>query len=63
MPKLSVLIFIFLSQLTYSQFRIYSNEFLSIGIGADALAMSNSLTASSNGAYSGIRNPACLVHQ
>jgi hypothetical protein len=63
MPKLSVLIFIFLSHLTYSQFRIYSNEFLSIGVGADAMAMANSNIASSKGAFSGIRNPACLVYQ
>jgi hypothetical protein len=63
MPKLSVLIFVFLYQFSYSQFRIYSNEFLSIGVGADALAMSGSVIASSKGAFSGIRNPSCLVDQ
>jgi hypothetical protein len=63
MPKLSVFIFVFLTHLTFSQFRIYSNEFLSIGVGADALAMSGSVIASTDGAFSGIRNPASLVHQ
>jgi hypothetical protein len=63
MPKLSVLIFVFLFHSSYSQFRIYSNEFLSIGVGADALAMSGSDIASSQGAFSGIRNPSCLLYQ
>src|SRR5450432_1926198 len=40
----------------------YSNEFLSIGIGARALAMSNSVVASTNDATSGYWNPAGLTN-
>lgn len=38
----------------------YSNEFLSLGVGARALAMSNSVVASSNNIYSAYWNPAGL---
>lgn len=39
----------------------YSNEFLNIGVGAKALAMSNSFIASADDVYSGYWNPAGLI--
>ncbi|MCK5847529.1 MAG: PorV/PorQ family protein [Bacteroidales bacterium] len=39
----------------------YSNEFLAIGVGARALAMSNSVVASNNDVYSSYWNPAGLI--
>lgn len=39
----------------------YSNEFLSIGIGADALGLSNAVVAQTQGVNSGYWNPAGLV--
>ncbi len=39
----------------------YSNEFLSIGVGADALAMSNSVIATTNNVSAGYWNPAGLA--
>jgi len=62
MPKIIPLIFIILSFFFHSnaQIRIYSNEFLSIGIGAKALGLSNAVVASSDDVYSGFRNPAGL---
>lgn len=39
----------------------YSNEFLSLGIGARGLAMSGAITASTSGGYSTYWNPAGLV--
>ncbi|MBR9860230.1 PorV/PorQ family protein [bacterium] len=41
----------------------YSNEFLSIGVGARALGMSNSYVASTDDVTSGFWNPAGLVRQ
>lgn len=41
----------------------YSNEFLSLGIGGRSISMSESVVSSTNGAYSGILNPAALVSQ
>ena len=63
MPKLLILIFIFSFQISTAQYRIYSNEFLSVGIGARALAMSNSVIASTNDVNSGYWNPAALTSQ
>ncbi len=42
--------------------RSYSNEFMNIGVDAAALAMSGSVTATSNDVNSGYWNPAGLVH-
>lgn len=42
--------------------RKYSNEFMNIGVDAAALAMSGSVTATSNDVNSGYWNPAGLVH-
>jgi hypothetical protein len=39
----------------------YSNEFLSIGVGARALGMSNSVVASNQDVYSGYWNPSTLL--
>ena len=48
------------SNTIYGQAPKYSNEFLSIGVGADALAMSNAFIAKSNNVTSGYWNPAGL---
>lgn len=47
--------------ITYAQAPKYSNEFLSIGVGARALGMSNSNTAFVNDVTSGYWNPAGLA--
>ena len=49
-----------LASFTYSQTAKYSNEFLSIGVGARSLSMSNAMVASTNDATSGYWNPAGL---
>jgi len=63
MQKILIIIFIFSFQLTNSQIRVYSNEFLSVGVGARALSMSNSVIASTNGTESSYWNPSSLVFQ
>lgn len=40
----------------------YSNEFLSVGVGADAFGMGNAVVAQTNNVNSGYWNPAGLVH-
>jgi hypothetical protein len=46
----------------FSQAPKYSNEFLSIGVGARALGLSNAYTALANDATAGYWNPAGLTH-
>ena len=40
----------------------YSNEFLSVGVGAEAFGMGNAVVAQTNSVNSGYWNPAGLVH-
>lgn len=47
---------------TFGQGVKYSNEFLSVGVGARALGMSNAVVASTNDIYSAYWNPAGLVN-
>ncbi|NVO03935.1 MAG: PorV/PorQ family protein [Bacteroidetes bacterium] len=53
--------FIFSASFLFAQAPKYSNEFLSIGVGARSLGMSNSNTAIVNDVTSGYWNPAGLV--
>ncbi len=63
MPKIITLFLFFsLYQISYSQIRIYSNEFLSAGAGAKAQALSGAVTASTDDTYSAYYNPAGLVY-
>ena len=58
-----LLVFTSYSMLVVSQTtRNYSNEFMNIGVDAAALAMSGSVTATSNDVNSGYWNPAGLAH-
>ncbi|WP_264559510.1 PorV/PorQ family protein [Flavobacterium sp. N2270] len=61
--KKTFILFIFLQSLfSFSQtVRKYSNEFLSIGVDAAALGMSNAVTAQSGDVNSGYWNPAGLI--
>jgi hypothetical protein len=60
--KLSLTFFLgFLFLLTNAQVAKYSNEFLSLGVGARGLAMSNTMTSLSNDVTSAYWNPAGLV--
>ena len=52
---------LFLSLNSFGQVRKYSNEFLSIGVGARALGMANSTVASTSDITSGYWNPAGLT--
>jgi hypothetical protein len=65
-PRLKlIVIFSFVSFFSLSQDKIapkYSNEFLQIGIGAEALGRSNAVVASIDGVNSGYWNPAGLVN-
>lgn len=62
MTKYKILlgIFITLSQLLYSQTSKYSNEFLSLGVGARGLAMSNSMISDAHDVTAAYWNPAGL---
>ena len=53
--------FLFFAYLGFSQTAKYSNEFLSIGVGARSLGMSNSSVANVNDVTSGYWNPAGLI--
>ncbi len=58
-----VLFILICSSLSYGQaVRKYSNEFLSIGVDAAALGMSNAVVSSTNNVNSGYWNPAGLIH-
>ena len=48
----------------YSQgeIRVYTNDFLNIGVGARGLGMGNAQVASTEDVYSGFYNPAGLAH-
>ncbi|WP_449404291.1 putative type IX sorting system protein PorV2 [Flavobacterium jejuense] len=61
--KKNLLIVLFFYMLTTSSqtFRKYSNEFLSIGVDAAALGMSNAVTAHTGDVNSGYWNPAGLI--
>ncbi len=61
--KLKFLFFIFLlhSYTLHAQLATYSNDFLSIGAGARAMAMGNASVASTNGFSAGYWNPAGLL--
>lgn len=61
MKKILFITFVFIYEISFSQARIYSNEFLSVGVGARSLAMSNSVIASVNDVTAGYRNPAGLI--
>ncbi|MFC2150940.1 PorV/PorQ family protein [Bacteroidota bacterium] len=50
-----------LTHFAYSQTAKYSNEFLSIGVGARSLSMSNAMVANTNDVTSGYWNPAGLT--
>lgn len=54
--------FIFSLTASFAQVRKYSNEFLSIGVGARSLAMSNSTIASVDDVTAGYWNPAGLLN-
>lgn len=53
-------LFFFISFASFAQVRKYSNEFLSIGVGARALGMSNASIVSADDATAGYWNPAGL---
>ena len=57
-----IVILILTSTAGFSQTAKFSNEFLSIGVGAKSLALSNSIVASTNDVTAGYWNPAALVN-
>lgn len=60
MKKVSSLSFLLLSTLSFAQAPKYSNEFLHLGVGANAFAMGNAVVASSSDVASAYWNPAGL---
>ena len=56
-------VFTFCTNLAQAQIAKYSNDFLSIGIGADAMAMGKSVTASVNDVNAIYWNPGALALQ
>lgn len=63
MQKFLFSLFVLFSLVSKAQFRKYSNEFLSIGVGARALGMGNANITSVEGVNSGYWNPAGLLKQ
>ena len=59
--KILIPVLLCIANLTYSQTAKYSNEFLSIGVGARSLSMSNAIVANVNDVTSGYWNPAGLT--
>ncbi len=59
--KILIPVLLCIANITYSQTAKYSNEFLSIGVGARALGMSNATVANVNDVTSGYWNPAGLT--
>ena len=64
MKKLGLVLFILLASHTSSGqiFRKFSNEFLNLGVGADAFGMGKAVVASTKGVNAGYWNPAGLVN-
>jgi hypothetical protein len=63
MRKIVLLVFIVLFRQADSQVAKYSNEFLSVGVSARALAMGNANVASANDVTAGYWNPSGLLYQ
>jgi hypothetical protein len=63
MKHLFLVLFFFVSGLGFAQIAKYSNEFLSVGVGARALAMANANVASVNDVTAGYWNPSGLLLQ
>lgn len=63
MKKLSFALLFFYTTLAFGQIAKYSNEFLSVGVGARALAMANANVASVNDVTAGYWNPSGLLLQ
>ncbi len=59
---LTITVLLLLSYFVSGQSAKYSNEFLSLGIGARGLAMSGALAAATNDGYSGYWNPAGMIY-
>ncbi|MBU8892072.1 MAG: PorV/PorQ family protein [Bacteroidales bacterium] len=59
--RILIPVLILITNFTYSQTAKYSNEFLSIGVGARSLSMSNANIANTNDVTSGYWNPAGLT--
>ncbi len=59
--RIFIPVLILITNIAYSQTVKYSNEFLSIGVGARALSMSNAMVANTNDVTSGYWNPAGLT--
>ncbi len=59
--RILIPVLILITNIAYSQTAKYSNEFLSIGVGARSLSMSNAMVANTSDVTSGYWNPAGLT--